>query len=137
MDIETAFPNLEIEGYEATSPYDRKYNCIAWAAGKNDRWWWPGGGFWPLESSDTSIENFAGAFGLQGFSLCEDPGHEVGYEKVAIYANENGVTYAARQNSDGQWTSKLGRDIDITHTLGGLEGGVYGKVVMVLSRPVT
>ncbi|MDA1142269.1 MAG: hypothetical protein O3B01_27210, partial [Planctomycetota bacterium] len=120
MNIETAFPNLKSEGFDVTSSYDRKYNCMAWAAGKNDRWWWPGGGFWPLESSDTSNATFVGAFSLQGYRVCEHRDCRPDYEKVAIYADEDGLTHAARQILDGRWTSKLGRDIDITHTLEGL-----------------
>jgi len=31
--LEQLFPGLQITPYLVTSPRDRKYNCIAWAAG--------------------------------------------------------------------------------------------------------
>ena len=53
---------------------------------------------------------------------------------VAIYQSGGLPTHAARQLSDGNWTSKLGPNIDITHSLSGLEGpevrtggGLYEK----------
>jgi hypothetical protein len=42
-----------------------------------------------------------------------------------------------RQLPSGEWTSKLGRDVDITHTLAGLKGDSYGKPVVFLGRPST
>jgi len=58
----------------------------------------------------------------------------VAFEKVAIYALDGEPTHAARQLSDGTWTSKLGKDIDITHTLRALEGSTYGQVAAYLKR---
>ena len=37
--IERDFPNLLTTGYEITSPDTIDYNCIAWAAEDNERWW--------------------------------------------------------------------------------------------------
>jgi hypothetical protein len=42
---------------------------------------------------------------------------------------------AARQQVDGSWTSKLGKQIDISHTLRGIEGSVYGQVIDFMKRP--
>lgn len=36
--IKLVFENLKDGEYELTSPFDAKYNCIAHAAGENDRW---------------------------------------------------------------------------------------------------
>ena len=47
---ESLFPDLARTGYQVTSPPDPVYNCIAWAAGRTDEWWWPDVGgfeFWP------------------------------------------------------------------------------------------
>ena len=41
MLIEQYFPNLAATGYAVTSPPAAAYNCIAWAAGVADSWWWP------------------------------------------------------------------------------------------------
>jgi hypothetical protein len=54
--------------------------------------------------------------------------------RSAENGNRNG-RHAARQLTDGTWTSKLGREIDITHTLPGLEGGEYGRIAMYMRRP--
>ncbi|HMD98104.1 MAG TPA: hypothetical protein VKM93_12350 [Terriglobia bacterium] len=35
------FPNLNAGNHEITSAASRLYNCIAWAAGDTQRWWWP------------------------------------------------------------------------------------------------
>jgi hypothetical protein len=57
-------------------------------------------------------------------------------EKVALYATDEGPAHAARQLSNGRWTSKLGRDEDIEHELEGLAGSHYGAVVQFLQRQV-
>ena len=44
------------------------------------------------------------------------------------------VKHAARQLTSGRWTSKVGQNIDIEHTLAGLEGPFYGEVVRILKR---
>ncbi|MCH7504396.1 hypothetical protein IID04_02010 [PVC group bacterium] len=39
-----------------------------------------------------------------------------GFEKIIIYVSKDGITqHAARQMSDGKWTSKLGRSFDVKH----------------------
>ena len=58
-----------------------------------------------------------------------------GSKKIAIYQSGGLPTHAARQLPDGQWTSKLGRNIDISHTLPGLEGPEYGQVAVFMRRP--
>ncbi|MDA2915927.1 hypothetical protein MYX64_03665 [Nitrospinae bacterium AH_259_B05_G02_I21] len=69
-----------------------------------------------------------------GYRVCPEAGLEEGYEKIAIYASRGGATHAARQLENGKWTSKLGENIDIEHTLAGLEGPDYGEVVRILKR---
>jgi hypothetical protein len=34
-------PDLLRAGYSATSSAATDYNCIAWAAGVTNEWWWP------------------------------------------------------------------------------------------------
>jgi hypothetical protein len=43
--------------------------------------------------------------------------------------------HAALQQDDGTWKSKLAGDEDIKHTLAGLEGPAYGRVIGFLRRP--
>lgn len=137
MTIERAFPRLEAEGFRRTSQHTPEYNCIAWAAGDDDRWWWPSPeSYWPPGvPEEATLECFVLAFATRGYEPCADGALEPGVEKVALYADEAGVpTHAARQLPTGRWTSKLGTEVDIEHTLPGLEGPVYGKVAAFLRR---
>ncbi len=136
--IEIHFPNLRAEGYQITSQQTKSYNCIAWAAGDNSKWWWPDSNymyFWPDGiPRDNSLNSFLLMFGRFGFTQTNSSEYEEGFEKVAVYVNSTGVTHAARQLTSGKWTSKLGADHDIEHTLDGLNGVIYGSVGMILKR---
>jgi hypothetical protein len=135
------FPRLRTEGFKRTSEPDY-YNCIAFAAGDLRRKWWPGEyapgwspDYW-LEgiAKEESLEAFIQAFATVGYKPCADGYLETGSEKIAIFAAGNEVRHTAKQNQDGSWTSKLGPDEDIEHTLTGLEGPFYGKVIAFLKR---
>jgi hypothetical protein len=127
-----------------TSPAVRRYNCIAWAAGNDSRWWWPDAnniGYWPPTiPREETVAAFVSAYALQGYTQCIDGALEPGFEKIAIYGLTVGSdlvpTHAARQLADGRWTSKLGNCEDIEHdTLEGLNGPRYGAPVCYLRRP--
>lgn len=146
-DLEGLFPALKATGYTITSPVTKEYNCIAWAAGDDTRWWQPfsalgaaqlGGYYWPdgLDLS-RSLENYERAFKRQGYRGCADAELEEGFEKVAIFVKDSIPTHAARQLPDGAWTSKCGPLEDIRHeALEGVAGDEYGQVAMILRRPV-
>ena len=138
--LKSAFPNLETEGYQETSPASGKYNCIAWAAGVTSEWWWPdpnGAYPWPAGvPRAVTIDAFLQAFATQGFQSCETSDLETGFEKIAIFSLQGKPTHAARQLPDGLWSSKLGKYLDITHGLQGLEGPVYGKATHFMKRAV-
>ena len=131
------FPTLVISSFEITSPPTKRYNCIAWAAGEEDVWWWPGGRYWPDGiPKEESIEAFSLAYAKLGYSPCETAELEADADKVALYVGTDGrVLHAARQLPDGSWTSKLGEAWDISHELHGLEGDNYGRVARILKRP--
>lgn len=131
------FPGLQLFHFQVTSPSTRQYNCIAWAAGRDDKWWWPIGAYWPGQvRTDESPKAFIEAFSRFGYSPCENDSFEAEFEKVAIYAGSNGlVTHMARQLPDGRWTSKLGEGVDIAHMLDGICGERYGEVAKILRRP--
>ncbi len=76
------------------------------------------------------------AFGTVGFELCSDGSLEHGVEKIALYSSDRGeVTHTARQLPSGNWTSKLGPNIDIMHpTPESLNGPGYGSVSHFLQR---
>ena len=137
--VRDAFPNLTSENYRITSPTSWEYNCIVWAVGITDNWWWPVlGRFWPPDvPREETLEAFLAAFTTYGFSLCTSPDVESRLEKIALYSLEAIPTHATRQLSNGWWTSKLGPSFDIEHSnLEALAGGVYGDPVAFLCREI-
>ena len=136
------FPNLKNSGYHITSPESAEYNCIAWAAQDTDRWWWPdpyNTGYWPQGvPRQETMDAFIKAYGTLGFMPCQGEVLELGFEKIAIYADSSGEPkHVARQLPSGKWTSKLGESEDIEHALNGLANSIYGSVVCILKRPVS
>ncbi len=138
--IEATFPDLNAAGYRITSPATPAYNCFAWAGNDVRRWWQPvalRGFYWPQEvAAELNLENLVAVYKRLGYSACETAEFEPGVQKVAIYAEADGLpTHAARQLSEGKWTSKLGELEDVEHgTLESLEN-FYGKVALILRRP--
>jgi hypothetical protein len=59
-------PYLNDSTCRETSALDRRYNCIAWAAGVDNRNWWPdpmGIGYWPPTAPrKATIEAFVHAY---------------------------------------------------------------------------
>lgn len=130
-------PNLTAENYRITSVPAWEYNCIAWAVGIDDAWWWPSPGrFWPQGvPREETVDAFVAAIGTRGYSDCSSAELESGFEKIALYAQGANPTHAARQLAHGWWTSKLGPSFDIEHaTLEAVAGGLYGNPVAILSR---
>jgi hypothetical protein len=142
MMLEELFPGLADGDFRVTSPKTNRYNCIAWAAGDINNWWWPSAGtreFWPpLVPRERTLSAFEQAFATLGYVACSSDLVEAGFEKVAIFAEPSGLpTHAARQLSNGRWTSKLGTMEDIEHDLKDIEGEIYGEVIRILKRPIT
>jgi hypothetical protein len=137
--LEVVFPGLVGKEYRVTSPKDATYNCIAWAAGVTDDWWWPdkaGQGHWPTGvPREATIDAFRRMFALLGFEQCSTEDSDPDFEKIALFTTEAGVPkHAARQLATGRWTSKLGIFEDIEHDLRDIEGAVYGSVALIMSR---
>lgn len=139
MPLEDIFPGLSGTPYRITSLPDSLYNCFAWAGGESHRWWeahpdaghdWPGG-----QTEEWTIDVVVAAYRTLGYVECPDPALEANTEKVAIFARGDEPTHAARQLSSGRWTSKLGPEHDIEHTLDSLNGWVYGLPVAFVQRP--
>src|SRR5438309_2256754 len=103
----TLFPGLRTTPFRVTSPADRKYNCIAWAANDTSEWWWPEGNtpdaVWPGEAArEVTLRAFTAAFQTIGYQVGADKSLESGFEKVALFADAAGVpTHAARQLPSG------------------------------------
>lgn len=136
------FPKLNADNCQITSVACPLYNCVAWAACEQSMNWWPSkadglGSFsyWPTTNRAVKLANFRQAFSSLGYEQCDNFDLEEGLEKVALYADGNSPTHMARQLSDGKWTSKLGKGVDITHDrLDLLEGDEYGRVAAILKR---
>ena len=137
-EVKGYFPSLVDDTFKITSPRTTDYNCIAWAAGDQENWWWPDGmNYWPEGLPlDDSIDNFVKAFQGLGYETCESSEPEDGYEKVVIYAAGNRTKHMARQLEDGLWTSKLGQQFDIRHGRpSDVDGQHYGTSQVYLRRP--
>jgi hypothetical protein len=141
--IASLFPGLTNSGFVVTSPATKDYNCIGWAAGDTMHWWWPDidpdnqAKYWPagIVLAET-LDAFVAAFATLGYALCIGEEPEPGFEKVALFAHEVVPTHAARQLPSGRWTSKLGMREDIEHDLHSVSGNLYGKVTLILKRPI-
>jgi len=139
INLELRYPNLAITDYTITSPRSQEYNCFAWAAGDQERWWQPTPEdefYWikgvPMEET---LLAYIKAYQTLGYEPCNDETLEIAHEKIALYVNDEGIpVHAAKQLISGMWTSKLGALEDIEHELKGLTGERYGKVGQVLRR---
>lgn len=121
--------------YAITSDSDDEYNCIAWAAGIATEWWSHSIGYkWPAHRSPF-VDALVAVFASLGFTQCESGDLEEAFDKVAVYAKHGIWKHAARQKSDGRWTSKLGPDEDIEHqTPECLCGDSYGTIHCFMKR---
>jgi hypothetical protein len=135
--IMLGFPSLA-SSFEITSEKTPEYNCIAWAAEDNSRWWCPTGmSYWPPTAPrQETVDAFIAAFGTLGYSPCPDGNLEERVEKVVVYLSNGVPTHMARQLPTGAWTSKLGQSWDIGHSSPEeVSGSAYGLAVQYLSRP--
>jgi hypothetical protein len=139
--IEKAFPKLAGTQWQISSNQDPKYNCIAFAAGKTNKPWWPDPRFqshWPGTKRSAEIDNFVSVFQSElGYERCIDGTLEDGYEKICLYEKSSKGTHMARQLGSGSWTSKLGPEEDIIHEVPEhLENEQYGKASIFLRRKI-
>jgi len=144
--LHPAFPNLSNARWSIRSPFDTGYQCIAWAACRTDRVWWPWDHpnfYWPPEfgrhpvNSAVPVEDFVQVFEQKfGYRTCTSADFEFGYQKVAIYSDALGATHMARQRllSPG-WLSKLGIQEDIVHgELDDINCVTYGSASHYMKR---
>jgi len=111
--LELRYPNLALTEYAVTSPKSQEYNCFAWAAGDQERWWQPTPEdefYWvegvPMEET---LSAYIQAYQTLGYEICGSAALEARYEKIALYVDDEGIpVHAAKQLSTGKWSSKLG-----------------------------
>ena len=133
------FPESKNDPFLKTSPQSRSYNCIAWAYGDNTRWYWPDPYniyYWhPELPREENLDNFISLFKIKGYELCNSGTFEKGYIKIAIFCDKNNEpTHAAKQLENGYWSSKLGENIDVQHTIKSIENGIYGNVKVFMKK---
>ena len=139
-EIERVFPGLTGTPWEIASPQDGTYNCVAFALGDTERWWWPislppSGAYWPADSPRTeTVAAFRSALATFGFEPMDDETLVAGVAKVALFVKGSRTCHIAVQRADGRWASKLGTQWDIVHPLRALEGDEYGFVTDILAR---
>lgn len=136
---EDEFPNLNDIGYRVTSDESTLYNCVAYAADDMTRKWdyFPPH-YWPGKISGDAIEALESVFISIGYARCDNGDLEDGFQKVALYVNEDGEwEHAAKQLENGEWTSKLGNWEDIRHRTPHVFGGSdYGNVMYYMKRKI-
>jgi|GEM_PF-646255 len=138
-EIRGRFENLKVGELEVTSDQNNYYNCIAWAMGESDAYWWPDGdGYWPHGVPRVvDIKSFSAAFATKGFRPCADAKPREGVEKVALYTKQGLPTHAAFLSPSGKWASKLGKHHDVLHeTLACIGGDSYGAATHFFERDI-
>jgi hypothetical protein len=139
----TQFPAIRDNNHTIKSLQDSKYNCIAYAANRTDKWWWPNtqglpqgkDDYWPKDAPNKdTVEAFILAYKSIGYIPCLDGSLQAENEKIAIYAISGVVKHAARQLPNGMWVSKLGKYFDIEHELNALNGSHYGMPAQFMIR---
>jgi len=137
--LKAIFPRLCSTSFRITSPPDPRYNCIAWAAGDNQRWWEPdrmGLYYWPSSvPREYTLEALRGAFESLGFTTSVTDDFDPSATRVSLFAKGSQPTHASRQLSPSEWTSKIGPNVDISHELHALVGSSYGAPSIMLRRP--
>ena len=144
--LELVLPALRTSRYSIAGEAMGIYNCIAWAAGEDSRWWAPFDqqDHWPAGvPRDDGLASVMAALATVGYEPCDDGVLEEGMEKIAFYAIDVRFTHVAVQLADGRWSSKLGPDERIEHDeLDALashanSGGSwqYGEVAAFMARP--
>lgn len=133
-----SFPSLDKDKLEITSPRTRNYNCIAYAADDNTKWWWPTGrSYWPKGVNRVEkLPAFQMAFETLQYEGCSNGDLEDGYEKIAIFHKDSKPTHAAKQLRNGLWSSKLGIFFDISHDIEGMQGKEYGNIAFYMKRKI-
>jgi hypothetical protein len=141
-----ALPNLNDQNCIERSRATTKYNCFAWAAWEDTRWWEPDPfniNYWPPSAPrELTMGAVIAAYSTRGYLPCGDASLEPGFEKIALFAITDPwgaiiPTHAARQLPDGRWTSKLGPFEDVEHTtVDAVDCPTYGSTAQFLKKPI-
>src|SRR6185295_7421383 len=98
--LETLFPGLVGGRYDVRGGRTRAYNCVAWAVGETDSWYWPEPySLWPGRERRQTVTAFASFFAAFGYEQCGDGHAEEGFSKNALYLREGVPWHVARIES--------------------------------------
>jgi hypothetical protein len=131
------FPKLSDVAGKKTSECNHLYNCIAWAFKDSQKHWWPNTkrSFWPVDATGLSaIEAFEAWFRHDGWEETTDKLYDKNFDKVALFTLNGSPTHAARLIANDIWTSKLGPNIDLSHSFDDLDGPAYGAVYKIYKK---
>ncbi len=129
-----SFPALNRNDVWVTAPEDPNYNCLAWTLGNTKNWVWP----WrysPVSESDFNI-----FYDSQGFRPWRSPlvPKIGGWGKTVKQMTHGSVKYdGGKLARPDLWESKLGGYLRITHAERGLEGALYGSLLINYSPKVS
>ena len=118
-DLYAQFPSLAHSQHRITSEDNDQYNCAAWIQRDTSHWYEPGMPNWPaglpepLDGDD--LHCYIALFQSWGFELCDDPSHETGFLKIAVYTIGAKFCHVAKQIRDSDWSSKAGVLHDFRH----------------------
>lgn len=103
------FPHLNTGTCQVTSPATNAYNCIAWAAGNDKRWWDPDSlYYWPKGvPREVSLDAVLQVYERLGFAICVGGELETGLDKIAIFVKEIPLTKYRRTRRDN-WSPENG-----------------------------
>ena len=87
---------------------------------------------------DEHNESLMALFEYFGFKQCDDSSFEKDYDKVALYADAEGWTHAAKVIGDNVFHSKMGTAWDIQHSGGNVFAETeYGEIFAYMKRPIS
>lgn len=98
--VDDVFPGLRGQAYQVSSPKDHRYNCIAYAASDDQRWWWRDEAqedTWPADVARAeTVDAFRDAFATLGYVACGDDRLEAGYGRSSRPAGSPMMSFGAR-----------------------------------------
>lgn len=135
------FPRLSGETFDIVAPSSTAYNRIAYAAGDVSEWWGISGKneYWPdFATRSHRMESLIEVFVGLGYQQCKDSRLESGFEKVALYEQEELWKHAALQTLTRRWRSQMGQGPLIEHlNPESLSDGEYGSPTIYIRRYAT
>jgi hypothetical protein len=125
LSLKKEFSNLIKADVMVTDGETIDYNCIAWALGYTDRWINPPN---PIASFNLVFLGYSQRGYTQQLPALDSSATCDGFGQ-----SDDNMTHASRndpRNDIPPWSSKLGRDLRITHNRLGLNGDLYGEILV-------